>query len=147
MSFLPKAEYPLPLFSLPLDWIEMTEEESPAAIAAQLVKMDGKIDLLGAKMDAHRDLIMAKMEAGDRESGQAIALTNERVSTLTTKVTDNSARLTALEQLVDKDTKDRIETLEKVTEPVPLVVKLTFGFVAMVLIAVIGGLLALVINQ
>lgn len=125
----------------------MTDEESPTSIGAQLVKMDGKIDLLSAKMDAHRDLLMAKMEAGDRESGQAIALTNERVSTLTSKVSDNSARLTSLEGIVERDTADRLDELEKKVEPVPLVTKLVFGCAGLILVSVIGGLLALVLRS
>ena len=107
----------------------MTESEE--TIGTELAKIRGSIDLLGQKLDAHRDLLMAKMEAGDRESGQAIALTNERVSTLAGKVSDNSSRL---------------EILEKVAEPMPVITKLVYGFVALVLVAVVTGLLALVLR-
>lgn len=121
--------------------------EPEETIGTQLAKLDGKIDLLGQKLDAHRDLLMAKIEAGDRESGQAIALTNERVSTLSGKVTENSGRIGALEKFVDKDTKDRLDALEKLAEPIPNLTKLVYGFVSICLVAIVTGLLALVIRS
>lgn len=121
--------------------------EPEETIGTQLAKLDGKIDLLSQKLDAHRDLLVARMEAGDRESGQAIALTNERVSTLAGKVTENSGRIGTLENLVEKDTKERLDTLEKLAEPIPTLTKLVYGFVALCLIAIVTGLLALVIRS
>lgn len=113
--------------------------EAEESIGTQLAKLDGKIDLLSTKLDAHRDLLMAEMKAGDRESGQAIALTNERVSTLASKVDKNSSRLDVME-----DT--RLTALERAVEPITTLTKLVYGFVALVLIAVVSGLLALVLK-
>ena len=121
-------------------------EPQEETIGTQLAKLDGKIDMLSVKLDAHRDLLMAKMEAGDRESGQAIALTNERVSTLAAKVGENSTRLSSLEGLVETDTNDRIKTLEDAVAPVPNLTKLVYGFVALCLIAIVTALLAIVVR-
>lgn len=101
-------------------------------IGAQLVKLDGKIDLLRAELASHRDLLMAEIKAGDRESGQAIALTNERLTGLNAKVTDNIVRIKALEVIV---------------EPVPLLRRLIYGAIGLILIAFLTAVVALVIKS
>lgn len=124
----------------------MPEEET---IGTQLAKLDGKIDLLSQKLDAHKDLLVARMEAGDREAGQAIALTNERVTNLAAQVAENKIRITAVELVAtapDSDLVDRVQTLEDAVEPVPNLKNLVYGFVALVLTAVVVGLLALVVR-
>lgn len=132
---------------LPSELTLMPEAEE--TIGTQLAKLDGKIDLLSQKLDAHKDLLVAKMEAGDRESGQAIALTNERVTNLAGQVNENKVRLTAVELVASKPDPDlatRVEALEDAIEPVPTLRNLVYGFVALVLTAVVLGLLALVLK-
>lgn len=103
-----------------------------------LAKMDGKIDLLSQKLDAHKDLLMAEMRAGDREAGQAIALTNERVTNLAGQVADNRNRLAALEK-ANSDQALIIDSFSPVK-------KVVYGLVGLCLVALMSGVLALVLR-
>lgn len=103
-----------------------------------LARMDGKIDLLTQKLDAHKDLLMAEMRAGDREAGQAIALTNERVSNLAGQVAENKTRIKSVE--------DTTEAHATALESLSPVKKVVYGLVGLCLVALMSGVLALVLR-
>src|SRR5687768_7386482 len=113
-----------------------------------LVRLEGKIDALSAKLDGRLDAVMAKIEAGDRESLQLFELQKSEMGHVAESVRTNTQRITnvALESL-QRDTalEKRVETLEKETSDVSIIRRLIYGFVALVLIAVVTGLLTLIV--
>lgn len=115
------------------------DEQATLDVKAEIIKLSGKIDGLGLKIDAQRELLMAKIEAGDRDSINSILLTNDRVTTMGTRVTENSQRM--------KEAETRLDKTEKALETLAIVKSLAFGLAGVILIAVITALVALVIKS
>jgi hypothetical protein len=126
-----------------------------------MVRLEGKIDALSAKLDGRLDAVMAKIEAGDRESLQLFELQKSEVGHVAESVRLNTTRIASLDvesQKRDRDLEKEVEKvrteledqLNRVRDDVadlPTIKKLVYGFVALVLIAVVTGLLALIIVQ
>jgi hypothetical protein len=124
-----------------------------------LVRLEGKIDALSAKLDGRLDAVMAKIEAGDRESLQLFELQKSEVGHVAGQVRANTERVAAV--ALESQARDaeitaqllqvkasfdtQIADIHQDISDLPTVRKLVYGFVGLVLVAVVGALLALVV--
>ena len=108
----------------------MTSPEVDNEVA--MVRLEGKIDALSAKLDGRLDTVMAKIDAGDRESLQLFQLQKNELTHVTQQMQANGLRITALEVVV---------------ADFPTVKRLVYGTAGLFLVAVLGAIANLVVNN
>jgi hypothetical protein len=128
------------------------------------IRLEGKIDALSAKLDGRLDAVMAKIEAGDRESVQLFKLQESELGHVTETVRANTTRISEVKSESEKRdlaleneigvirteiatlaTKQDVAEVGKATADFPTVKNVVYGLVALILTAVVLGLLGLVV--
>lgn len=115
----------------------------------KMVRIEAKLDTLAIKLDARLDTVLATIDAGDREAKQMLLLHERDVAHVKEKLGDVQASVAAVVNKVEatrSEFETKVDGLAVQLADFVLVRRIVYGVVALILVAVVGGLVGLVIK-